>query len=966
LVERRAAALPFELRRWAPLAIVLLAFALRAYSLGWAPLRFDEVLSGDIAAKGWRGIVLQSSTTPFEHPPLYYMALHLWTVFTGGSAFALRFFSLFWGVLLIPLLFRFVRTWGGHRLALLAALIAALSVSHIEQSQNARMYTAVVFLGVLSLHLFLQALQNGRRIEWLGYLIVTALGTAIHYYFVLLLLLPVAFFAQRWRQYRRLLAIFGAILIGTGLLAASWLWFSPGPRQALEQILRGEGGGVSSLALRARYTIGGLLLEEPIAGSLALGILAVIGILSWPIPPHPLTRFRGTVGSRRFLLTWLLVPWLAALAIPYYLQGRHLAYLWPALFTLAAAGLVALLVRRRWLFLAGLLLVLTTSAYGLYGSNKEAEDQPDYGEVIAHIEDRSEPGDLIVMDQPAMWPFVDYYAQKDLDLAYVAPSPTLGEEAIAEQLASLAAEHSRIWLGPVSAWTADPEGLVAKWLDTNACQAYREWFQGSTSAALYFTPTALNRLPLSRAKWENGIRLLRVFGSPMDVVPGDAVCLEFHWETSLPMEVAAAVSLDLVDQQGNVWASRSSAPCSGSCPTNGWQPGQTYRDRHALLIPPGTPPGTYQLQLSWYVPAEERTIQVKKNGARIDLGAVTVTRGVRQASHTATEELLSDSMHAKFGDQLALLGFNLAQPAVPAGRSFLLDLKWSVLEVPSDDLVLRLELVDAEDQVVATWDRPPIAGFFPASSWQQGDYMRGLKQLDVPGQVLPGSYWLRLKVLDQTGQPLPLGGSRQQTALGGLVHWTVLLEGNRLDLGPVQVLEKPDRARTFDLPTVSHSLNAQVGDQAELVGYDLEAAASTPGGELDLTLYWRALGPMDRSYKVFAHLGDGLHPPLAQDDAVPGQGCCPTNTWVEGEIIVDRHVILLPDDLPSGTYQLMTGLYDESSGERLPVSDGVSQEPDDQILISEVAIQGVPTAVPAPASTSMPFGVYLPLVTNDW
>jgi hypothetical protein len=59
-------------------------------------------------------------------------------------------------------------------------------------------------------------------------------------------------------------------------------------------------------------------------------------------------------------------------------------------------------------------------------------------------------------------------------------------------------------------------------------------------------------------------------------------------------------------------------------------------------------------------------------------------------------------------------------------------------------------------------------------------------------------------------------------------------------------------------------------------------------------------------------------------DSVPGGGTRPTPTWNWGETIPDQHLLQLPDDLPSGQYLLVAGLYDVKTGARLNTPAGDS------------------------------------------
>ena len=76
-----------------------------------------------------------------------------------------------------------------------------------------------------------------------------------------------------------------------------------------------------------------------------------------------------------------------------------------------------------------------------------------------------------------------------------------------------------------------------------------------------------------------------------------------------------------------------------------------------------------------------------------------------------------------------------------------------------------------------------------------------------------------------------------------------------------------------------------------------------------MTLYWLALRETGQDYKAFVHLLGPDGSVIAQHDGDPVGGYTPTTRWRPGEIIVDRHVLPLPEGLPAGEYGLRAGLY---------------------------------------------------------
>jgi hypothetical protein len=94
-----------------------------------------------------------------------------------------------------------------------------------------------------------------------------------------------------------------------------------------------------------------------------------------------------------------------------------------------------------------------------------------------------------------------------------------------------------------------------------------------------------------------------------------------------------------------------------------------------------------------------------------------------------------------------------------------------------------------------------------------------------------------------------------------------------------------------------------------LEAYRLSAHQVHPGDTLGLTLVWRSeAGPTSGPWKVFAHVLSAGQV-VAQRDAEPADNLRPTTTWQPGERVADNHGILIPADLPAGTYTLEVGMY---------------------------------------------------------
>jgi mannosyltransferase len=101
-----------------------------------------------------------------------------------------------------------------------------------------------------------------------------------------------------------------------------------------------------------------------------------------------------------------------------------------------------------------------------------------------------------------------------------------------------------------------------------------------------------------------------------------------------------------------------------------------------------------------------------------------------------------------------------------------------------------------------------------------------------------------------------------------------------------------------------------------LTGYSFTPTAARPGDTLRVTLQWQATAPMPLDYTVYTQLRDAAGQVAAQ----PASGTRPTSDWQPGETILDRKAILLPPDLPPGTYTLHVGLYELATLKRLTLA----------------------------------------------
>jgi uncharacterized membrane protein len=164
----------------------------------------------------------------------------------------------------------------------------------------------------------------------------------------------------------------------------------------------------------------------------------------------------------------------------------------------------------------------------------------------------------------------------------------------------------------------------------------------------------------------------------------------------------------------------------------------------------------------------------------------------------------------------------------------------------------------------------------------------------------------RLGLTTHTTAPLPHFEQQTVLRLGGYrwhnAAWTPILPATTTPAQPLNV-------------TVENGL-------LYLDGVSLEQPPGRASESLTFTLYWRngqTTPPFD--YALFAQIFDRAGNKVAQLDWQPRDvvGPRPMTSWLAGEAIQDTQTLSLPTELPTGSYQLLVGVYNWQSGERLPV-----------------------------------------------
>lgn len=644
---------PTTTRHYILLALILAGFGLRLYRLGAESLWYDETVSAYLAAQS--GPDLIGHTARDIHPPGYYLLLHGWAGLAGAGEFALAFFSLIFGLLLIPAIYRLAVDLT-HRPALArwAALLATTSPYHLWYTQEVRMYTLGAFLGLAATWCLLRAGRAGRW-YWAGYVLCAALGMYTLYYFAFLLVaVNIAVLLARPRRRPGLMAANAAVL----LLYLPWLpvaW-----RQAIEPPVP---------PWRSPQPLAAILLES--WSALAFGQSATPAAI-WPwlvftlllyilglIALHRLSR-----PSAPFLLAYTFGPLLIIILLSSITPLYHVRYLFiyaPAFYIILGAGLAWLAGRfHRGVALGAAALLLGVSGWAIYRFHADPHYRPDdFRSAVQFIDAHWQPGDALMTNAGYVYPAFVYYTRlAGLSRARLAPypTPTLDEPLLlqtgsvagspqlgwgdpradfyamdpAETIAALeqmAQDYHRLWLLRAYDTVTDPQGLIRAWLAGHTIPLEDQVFSGESNIRvqgfLLARPLELNGQTVHFA---GGLALAGWRLPEQTWRPGQTIPVQLGWLAAAPPQVDYKTSLKLWTPQGHLAAQgRDTWPAGRLYRATAWPLDRVIYQADRLQLPFDLPPGQYWLNVELYHPDTGQPL-ARLDGADpvVTLGAIVV------------------------------------------------------------------------------------------------------------------------------------------------------------------------------------------------------------------------------------------------------------------------------------------------------------------------------------------------------
>ena len=335
---------------WPLLGVLALAAVLRLAGAGQWSLWEDEETAVFFS---------QNLDRPFpSYFPIYFASLRGVFELTGVSVLAGRVLSAVLGIVGIAATYALGRRVANERVAVWATLFVSLSLGHLFWSQSIRYYILVFLFQVLSLLLYIDAMETGRVRRLVASAVLLLLALWCH--FSAILLLPVFVghillaWMLGWRHGLYNSRGYWSFVLAFGSVAAIFAWQFFEFRANLAGLISSSAStSIPGLALRSAIYLGVPVLAAALVGvwaarsELPQSIAAFLIVAAW----IPLLEIAVIAALNLAMVTWYYAFFaLAALAILAGVGCQWCRERWPRL---APAGLAILLFAFHGPILAG-------------------------------------------------------------------------------------------------------------------------------------------------------------------------------------------------------------------------------------------------------------------------------------------------------------------------------------------------------------------------------------------------------------------------------------------------------------------------------------------------------------------------------------------------------------------------------------------------------------------------------------
>ena len=426
---------------------------LRIYGLGSESLALDEFHSLETSDETLGSIITGKPLA--TNPPLYFVCLRIWVEFFGTSDTALRSLSVVFGILSIIAMYVLGTTLFDEKTALVCSLISAVSLYHIEYSQEARPYPLFLLLSLLSMTVFAKVLKRGQKQDYIFGTITNVLLVYTHNYALFIISVQVIYLLLYFKTYRSKMKNLVIMYGTTGILCIPLILFIFSGSSKIDTIL----SWINKPTLKDIVDLIVIFSGK----SLVLAFIFLILMMSafmhfnqnriyFPFSikkKEEVDKAAVYLVHRKYLtliFLWLLTPIVFSFIISWTVipifHVRYFIGCSGAYYLLAACGLSRLNAKK---FLFPVLFALLFFAYFPLKESYLGKNKVPWKEVTSFIEKRYQKSDIILLQPGYIQIAFDRYYHKTANFIKVHRG-LKSEEKIQRIIQNLIWNRERIWL----------------------------------------------------------------------------------------------------------------------------------------------------------------------------------------------------------------------------------------------------------------------------------------------------------------------------------------------------------------------------------------------------------------------------------------------------------------------------------------------------------------------------------------
>ena len=431
-------------------AVLACAAALRAHQIGRESVWIDEALSVRLASLPLRA--LGAATAEDGHPPLYLALLHGWMKLFGTSEAAIRSLSAALGVAGAAAMYLLGRALYGDRTGLMGAALVAFSPYHIYYSQEARNYSLLALVTVVS-HLAFVRLRTAGAPRAAVLYVLSALLVAYTHVFGLFVwaahLLVLVLSSHREPPRGRRVLWLAQLAVAVGLVPwafspwAARLATQASPVTTALRLAKPDAGMVVGAFAGYSGSALGLLLTAPWAAAEVIRALRLRrGTASASLEaPRRLDDREAALLLTAAVVVPHAIPFLySQIRVPVYIARATIVAL-PPYFLLAAAA-----IDRRPRLLRGVALgAILVSALGSQRAYLHLVSKEQWRDAARDLDAEAASGDVVAFDPGYGQEGFDYYSRR-ADVRKARLGAELGTPRARDELAAARGGASRVWV----------------------------------------------------------------------------------------------------------------------------------------------------------------------------------------------------------------------------------------------------------------------------------------------------------------------------------------------------------------------------------------------------------------------------------------------------------------------------------------------------------------------------------------